>query len=674
MMIYNIFFVQISLVCLLNAILFIKRFKRSQNVYNSIFLSTNKEFLDIFLRNKKELKDLNREYNKNHISFNEFHGKLIDFLLDFIDNPRYKEIFGYQNIELLNRQLANVTTLSSRLEEYRAIGNDEKKIELTKELSFYESEILGRLEKCNDYYNSKFLISEKSSLINEITTTTTITEESVTFGASNNQDAVQNAAYLNRNKIDDQKATLNKLCFVDMSFGKKKDPYTGIEVDFDQIYEKAIKPAIIGANLEPLRGDEEKRGGIVHQAMFARLLLSEYVIADLTTANANVYYELGIRHAARPFTTILLHGNLHPLPFDIAPNRTFMYNIEKDGTISDKSCLQLKEGLRAKLDTIINNGASQDSPLFELIRNYKKIDLPSELKENFQDRLKLEKNFNDQLDRAKSHNNGTEKLRILQEIRASLGNIKDKNDNILTNLLLAFRSVSAWEDMIQLCESFSYDLRNSYMIQQQEAFALNRRNSPNDREKAIKILNEVSLISGVDPETMGLLGRIYKDMYKDSKKNNDKDAALGYLDKALETYKKGFYSDPREYYPGINAVTLLIEKGDKQSYGTAKELITSIKVSLDRRGGLESENYWDIATNLEIACIENDSKLIDKLMPKLSILAKETFMPETTKENIMILRNSLPKFYKKEKQDLLIKNLDRVVSSLDMYHKKLMNG
>jgi hypothetical protein len=663
-------------VCLLNAILFIKRFKRSQNVYNSIFLATNKEFLDIFLRNKKELKDLNREYNKNHISFNEFHDKLIDFLIDFIDNTVYKEIFGYQNIELLNRQLANVTTLSSRLEEYRAIGNDEKEVELKKELSFYESEILGRLEKCHDYYNSKFLISEKSTLISEITTTTTATmpKESVTFGASNNQDAAQKAAYINRNKTDDQKATLNKLCFVDMSFGKKKDPYTGIEVDFDQIYEKAIKPAIIGANLEPLRGDEEKSGGIIHQAMFARLLLSEYVIADLTTANANVYYELGIRHAARPFTTILLHGNLHPLPFDIAPNRTFMYNIEKDGTISDKSCLQLQEGIRARLDTIINNGASRDSPLFELIRNYKQIDLPRELKDNFQDRLKLEKNFNDQLDRAKSHNNTTEKLRALREIRASLGNIKDKNDSILTNLLLAFRSVSAWEDMIQLCESFSYDLRNSYMIQQQEAFALNRRNSPNDREKAIQILNEVSLISGVDPETMGLLGRIYKDMYKESKKNNDNDAALGYLDKALETYKKGFYSDPREYYPGINAVTLLIEKGDKQSYGIAKELITSIKVSLARRGGLASENYWDIATNLEIACIENDSKLIDKIMPKLSILGKETFMPETTGENIKILRNSLPKLYKKEKKDLLIKNLDRVIFSLDMYHKKLING
>ena len=219
--------------------------------------------------------------------------------------------------------------------------------------------------------------------------------------------------------------------------------------------------------------------------------------------------------------------------------------------------------------------------------------------------------------------------------------------------MLAFRSVSAWEDMIQLCKSFSYDLRNSYMIQQQEAFALNRRNSPNDRETAIKILEEVRLIYGDDPETMGLLGRIYKDMYKDAKKNNDNDAALGYLDEAIKTYMKGFYSDPRDYYPGINAVTLLVEKGDKESHGKAKELITSIKVSLARRGGLDSENYWDLATNLEIACIENDSKLIDRIMPKLSIRVKESFMPETTAREYKDLKEFVTQTIYKRKTKII---------------------
>ena len=78
-----------------------------------------------------------------------------------------------------------------------------------------------------------------------------------------------------------------------MPFGKKTDLASGAGIDFDHIYESAIKPAIKDVGLDPLRGDEEKTGGIIHQAMFARLLLAEYVVADLTPANPNVFYELG---------------------------------------------------------------------------------------------------------------------------------------------------------------------------------------------------------------------------------------------------------------------------------------------------------------------------------------------------------------------------------------------
>lgn len=84
-----------------------------------------------------------------------------------------------------------------------------------------------------------------------------------------------------------------QICFVDMPFGKKKDPKSGVEIDFDQIYEKGIEPAIRNQGLKPVRGDREETGGIIHTAMFARLLLAEFVIADMTTANPNVFYELG---------------------------------------------------------------------------------------------------------------------------------------------------------------------------------------------------------------------------------------------------------------------------------------------------------------------------------------------------------------------------------------------
>ena len=85
------------------------------------------------------------------------------------------------------------------------------------------------------------------------------------------------------------------VCFIDMPFGKKTDLASGVEIDFDQIYEAAIEPAIIGSGLDPIRGDRERTGGRIHAPMFGRLLLSDYVVADLTLANPNVFYELGIR-------------------------------------------------------------------------------------------------------------------------------------------------------------------------------------------------------------------------------------------------------------------------------------------------------------------------------------------------------------------------------------------
>jgi hypothetical protein len=68
-------------------------------------------------------------------------------------------------------------------------------------------------------------------------------------------------------------------------------------VDFDSIYELAIKPSIADSGLEPIRGDKELTGGIIHVPMFARIFLAEFMVADLTLSNPNVFYELGIRHA-----------------------------------------------------------------------------------------------------------------------------------------------------------------------------------------------------------------------------------------------------------------------------------------------------------------------------------------------------------------------------------------
>ncbi len=112
-----------------------------------------------------------------------------------------------------------------------------------------------------------------------------------------------------------------QLCFVLMPFGKKTDAAGNI-VDFDTVYAELIRPAIEESGLESLRADEEIAGGIIHKPMFERLILCQYAVADLTTANANVFYELGVRHAVRPWSTVLLFSKGgSQLPFDVAPLR-----------------------------------------------------------------------------------------------------------------------------------------------------------------------------------------------------------------------------------------------------------------------------------------------------------------------------------------------------------------
>lgn len=112
--------------------------------------------------------------------------------------------------------------------------------------------------------------------------------------------------------------------------------------------------------------------------------------------------------------------------------------------------------------------------------------------------------------------------------------------------------------MVNLCESFSESLKTLLLVNQQWAFALNRRNKEADRKKAISLLEKIVKERGADAETLGLMGRIHKNMYKEAKKNGSI-MASALLDEAIQAYLDGFNSDPRDYYPGVNAITLLIE-------------------------------------------------------------------------------------------------------------------
>ncbi len=456
---------------------------------------------------------------------------------------------------------------------------------------------------------------------------------------------------------------LNAVCFVDMPFGKKADLANATEIDFDRIYEAAIEPAILAANLQPVRGDRERTGGIIHLPMFGRLLLSDFVIADLTLANPNVFYELGIRHTARPFTTVTIFASTHPLPFDVALARSIPYTLDK-GTLTDECAEKLRNDLITRLNQAIRGAASEDSPLFQLLPKFPKVDLPHEITEIFQDEVRHSEEFRNQLAAARAKPSDAERLAALLEIRRSLGDLRVAQSEVLVDLMLSFRDVGAWEEMITVSDQFPDYLKRNIMVQQQRAFALNRRNAAGDRDRAIEILQKLAKQSGGDPETLGLLGRVHKDRYRELKDRKPLQAA-GALDSAIEAYTKGFESDPRDYYPGVNAITLLVEKGDPDSLKEASRLAPLVSFAVARRGGISSSDYWDLATVLELSAISGDWPMANRALVKVLDAGRDSWRIQTTLGNLTMLKNA------RERAGHPVPELDEIIGAMSSRYGEL---
>jgi len=423
-----------------------------------------------------------------------------------------------------------------------------------------------------------------------------------------------------------------------MPFGQKPDLKSGVVIDFDQIYNDAIKPAIEECGLEALRGDEERTGGIIHGAMFARLLLAEFVVADLTLANPNVFYELGIRHAAKPFTTVPIYANVSALPFDVALVRAVGYQLKK-GKLTKAAAQKLKSQLSKRLCDAISGTATHDSPLFQLIPKFPGIDLPEAVTEAFKDRIRQEEEFREILSAARTKP-VRERREALLKIRSDLGDLKTVQRSVLIELMSSFRDAEAFEELVELYSSFPAHVKEYVIVKQQFALALNRRNQPDDREKALRILDELLKDRGHDSETLGIKGRIHKDTYKEAEQTGRITAAAA-LDNAIDAYTKGFEADPRDYYPGVNAINLLTQKDDTEALKEVVRLLPLVSFAVERRGGASSGNYWDLATVLELACIGDDWPTANRVLPKVILAATNSFETATTLGNLRLLKKAL---------------------------------
>ncbi len=382
-----------------------------------------------------------------------------------------------------------------------------------------------------------------------------------------------------------------QLCFVLMPFGVKRDA-AGREIDFDRVYETVIRPAVEAADLECMRADEERLGGMIHTAMFERLLLCRFAVADLTLANPNVFYELGIRHVARRFSTVLLCAKDTRLPFDARPLRVLRYGLDDAG--QPRSATQDRDAVRDALQAARSHRAV-DSPLFQLVTALQPLDLSGLDAETFRDQERYRAEQRRRVRQARSDG-----IAALESVQEGLGGPADIDETVLVDLLLAYRSARGFGQMIRLVEAMPHDLAGLTAVQEQYALALNRQARGDEAEQ---ILERLIAERGPSSESYGLLGRIHKDRWEAAQAHGPPPLAKALLDKAITAYRSGFDVDPRDYYPGVNAVELMYLRDPSDP--ELAELRTVVRFSAELSARRRTD-YWTCATLLVLAVLDGD--------------------------------------------------------------------
>ena len=310
-----------------------------------------------------------------------------------------------------------------------------------------------------------------------------------------------------------------------MGFGEKTDLATGRTLDLDKTYRIIIRKAVEEAGLECIRADDIIHSGVIDAPMYELLLEADIVIADLSTANPNAIYELGVRHALRPQTTIVIAEKQFKFPFDISHLVIQPYEHLGKGIDAEEA-----ERVRARLIEMIN-----------ALVDAKKVDSPVYA---FLPRL---------------HAWNTAVTPILQEVgtvpppaAAAAAAVADQTATVLMDMFRDAKKKADWPLVESLLQQLLARRPSDPYLEQQLALATYKGKRPDVVTallKAKSILEELNPSTSTDPETLGLWGAVHKRLFEET-------GDRAHLDTGIWAYEKGFYLK-NDYYNGINLAYML---------------------------------------------------------------------------------------------------------------------
>jgi tetratricopeptide (TPR) repeat protein len=469
--------------------------------------------------------------------------------------------------------------------------------------------------------------------------------------------------------------------FVVMPFGKRKPEHefgirsTALQSDqminFDRIYDCLLKPALQKAGYEVARADSGAAAGDIRTDMFFELVTADLVVADITILNANVYYELGVRHGVCPRGVFVVNASVAAAaPFDVAPDRRFTYEaspfVESAGNPmrgSDHLDDAKAHGEVDRLSKQFRDASTVDrqtvgSPVYAHLPGLRPVDWENIETSRAKYFNALQDDWMDCVKTAQANGRPGDILTLARNAptRMHEARILYETAIALTNLCRYAAAESILEDVVRLNPEDTEAQLHLALV----AAHLGYTTAAEQRLR--KILEQHK----ADPRADELLGQVFRYLWRlswqgeaDFKRRREKAAEASQLAiSAIHSFFRAHRSDPRLYFAGFNALMLAFVLDAIEipafeiSFGSTphsahvdRNALTALvryTAASEQQQALEDGDYvkqfWCTTTLAGLLLIDGDGEAaIHKIQEACAIPAATSFQLQTFRDRLGLL-------------------------------------
>ena len=404
------------------------------------------------------------------------------------------------------------------------------------------------------------------------------------------------------------------LCFMIMPYGRKATQaeagHGPAEIDFNALWDKAYVPVIEALGYDPVRADQDS-GALIINEMLERLYFADVVLADMTIPNGNVYYEVGIRHAAKPTGCVLLAADWSKQLFDVAQMRTIRYPLP-EGEITAPTAT----AFHAAVKSGIANLAKGKSPMHLAVPGY-----PGPVDPRKASTMQLQMSdlaaFQTKI-RAIRVAPKSQRMQLAQQLVAQDGSPPTTYQVALALSALlrdSAKNIDDWNVVLAFLRELPDEFRLTPEMRENGALA---GSQAGNTAQAIVELQTLIESFGPTPERLGLLGGRYKRL------SNSKELSAGErasaLAQAIDAYERGMDLDLNSYYCSGNLPRLYRLRGDDGDEERAESVGQVVIAACERARRQGASDPWLRSTLLGAAFDAGDIDKAEKLV--LDIIAE----------------------------------------------------